>query len=84
MDWMTPIGYLIGLGKRGLRAHPGKFRGLILNTHAILLVFGGTLGATLISYPITSLRRRYERSVSSYFRAPVRYGWSFKRSCAWR
>jgi len=51
MDWMTPVGYLIGLGTVGYVLVQGNSVGLILNTHAILLVFGGTLGATLISYP---------------------------------
>src|SRR5215467_10728514 len=51
MDWMTPIGYLIGLGSVGYVLIQGNSVGLILNMHAILLVFGGTFGATLISYP---------------------------------
>ncbi len=51
MDWMTPIGYLIGLGSVGFVLIQGNSVGLILNFHAILLVFGGTLGATLLSYP---------------------------------
>src|ERR1051325_3673151 len=51
MDWMTPIGYLIGLGSVGYVLIQGNSIGLILNAHAILLVFGGTLGATLLSYP---------------------------------
>src|ERR1017187_10211884 len=51
MDWMTPVGYIIGLGTVGYVLIQGNSVGLILNTHAILLVFGGTLGATLISYP---------------------------------
>ena len=50
---MTPIGYLIGFGTVGYVLVQGNSVGLILNTHAILLVFGGTLGATLISYPTT-------------------------------
>jgi chemotaxis protein MotA len=53
MDWMTPIGYLIGLGSVGFVLIQGNSVGLILNMHAILLVFGGTFGATLISYPGT-------------------------------
>jgi chemotaxis protein MotA len=53
MDWMTPLGYLIGFGSVGYVLVQGNSVGLILNTHAILLVFGGTLGATLISYPTT-------------------------------
>ena len=55
MDWMTPLGYLIGFGTVGYVLIQGNSVGLILNTHAILLVFGGTLGATLISYPSTLL-----------------------------
>ena len=53
MDWMTPLGYAIGLGSVGFVLIQGNSVGLILNIHAILLVFGGTLGATLISYPST-------------------------------
>lgn len=53
MDWMTPLGYLIGLGTVGYVLIQGNSVGLILNMHAILLVFGGTFGATLISYPST-------------------------------
>src|SRR5690349_11320418 len=51
MDLMTPIGYLIGLGSVGYVLIQGNSVGLILNAHAILLVFGCTFGATLISYP---------------------------------
>jgi chemotaxis protein MotA len=51
MDWMTPVGYLIGLGSVGFVLIQGNSVGLIINMHAILLVFGGTLGATLLSYP---------------------------------
>jgi chemotaxis protein MotA len=51
MDWMTPLGYLIGLGTVGYVLIQGNSVGLILNAHAILLVFGGTFGATLITYP---------------------------------
>src|SRR5260370_42678300 len=51
MDWLTPIGYLVGLGSVGYVLIKGNSVGLILNMHAILLVFGGTFGATLVSYP---------------------------------
>src|ERR1017187_8950644 len=53
MDWMTPLGYMIGFGTVGYVLIQGNSIGLILNMHAILLVFGGTFGATLISYPGT-------------------------------
>jgi chemotaxis protein MotA len=51
MDWMTPLGYLIGLSTVGYTLVHGQSVGLIFNTHAILLVFGGTIGATLLTYP---------------------------------
>lgn len=51
MDWMTPLGYLIGLGTVGYVLVDGNSVGLIFNMHALLLVYGGTLGATLLSYP---------------------------------
>lgn len=51
MDWMTPLGYIIGLGSVGFVLIEGNSVGLILNLHAILLVFGGTLGAILLTYP---------------------------------
>ncbi|MFA5976573.1 MAG: MotA/TolQ/ExbB proton channel family protein [Elusimicrobiota bacterium] len=51
MDWMTPLGYLIGLGTVGYVLVSGNAVGLIFNLHAIILVYGGTLGATLLSYP---------------------------------
>jgi chemotaxis protein MotA len=51
MDWMTPLGYIIGLGTVGYVLIRGNSVGLIFNFNAILLVYGGTLGATLLSYP---------------------------------
>src|SRR5260221_12681059 len=60
MDWMTSLGYLIGFGTVGFVLVRGNSVGLIFNLHAILLVYGGTIGATLLSYPeavlIQSLR----------------------------
>src|SRR3982750_1195737 len=53
MDWMTPLGYLIGLGTVGIVLVRGQSVGLIFNFNAILLVYGGTLGATLLSFPQT-------------------------------
>ncbi len=51
MDWMTPLGYLIGFGTVGFVLIRGNSVGLIFNAHALILVYGGTLGATLLSYP---------------------------------
>jgi chemotaxis protein MotA len=51
MDWMTPLGYIIGLSTVGYTLIHGNSLGLMFNSHALLLVFGGTLGATLLTYP---------------------------------
>src|SRR5882672_10849392 len=51
MDWMTPLGYLIGFSTVGYTLVHGQSVGLIFNMHALLLVYGGTLGATLLTYP---------------------------------
>jgi len=53
MDWMTPLGYLIGFGTVGWVLIRGNSVGLIFNLNALVLVYGGTLGATLLSYPST-------------------------------
>ena len=51
MDWVTPLGYIIGLGTVAFVLISGNSVGLIFNLHAIILVYGGTLGAILLSYP---------------------------------
>jgi len=51
MDWVTPFGYLIGIGTVAYVLVAGNSVGLIFNLHAIILVYGGTLGATMLSYP---------------------------------
>ena len=51
MDWMTPLGYLIGFSTVGYTLVAGQSVGLIFNMHALILVYGGTLGATLLTYP---------------------------------
>jgi chemotaxis protein MotA len=51
MDWMTPLGYLIGFSTVGYTLVQGQSVGLIFNMHALILVYGGTLGATLLTYP---------------------------------
>jgi chemotaxis protein MotA len=51
MDWMTPLGYLIGFSTVGYTLVQSQSVGLIFNLHALILVYGGTLGATLLTYP---------------------------------
>lgn len=51
MDWMTPLGYIIGFVTVGYTLVAGNSVGLIFNAHALILVYGGTLAATLLTYP---------------------------------
>jgi chemotaxis protein MotA len=51
MDWMTPIGYLVGLSAVGYVLVQGQSVGLVFNLHALILVYGGTIGSTMLSYP---------------------------------
>jgi chemotaxis protein MotA len=57
MDMMTILGWLVGLGAIGSVVFEGGTYKFFINEHAIILVFGGTLGATFITYPWTLLRR---------------------------
>ena len=51
MDWMTPLGYLVGFSTILYVLVRGQSVGLIFNAHALILVYGGTLGSTLLTYP---------------------------------
>jgi chemotaxis protein MotA len=55
MDLMTFLGYFVGFGTVGYVLISGNSVGLILNVHAIILVFGGTLGSVLLSFPSSIL-----------------------------
>lgn len=57
MDLMTIFGWMIGLGAIGWVLREGGTIHFFLNMHALILVFGGTLGATLITYPWSILKR---------------------------
>lgn len=57
MDFMTFLGWAVGLGAVGYVLNAGEALSFFLNKHAIILVWGGTLGATLITYPWSILKR---------------------------
>ena len=57
MDMMTLLGWLIGLGSIGWVLQHGMAMNFFLNSHAIILVWGGTIGSTLITYPWSVLKR---------------------------
>lgn len=57
MDLMTIIGLCIGLGSTYYVMVQGKIAYLLLNPDAAILVLGGTLGATLITFPWKILRQ---------------------------
>jgi chemotaxis protein MotA len=57
MDLMTFLGWAIGLGSIGWVLSAGETFRFFFNTHALVLVFGGTMGSTLITYPWSILKR---------------------------
>ena len=57
MDFMTLLGWLVGLGAIGWVLNEGVTWQFFLNHRALVLVFGGTIGATLITYPWSILKR---------------------------
>jgi chemotaxis protein MotA len=57
MDLMTILGWLVGLGAIGFVLKEGDTLQFFVNTRAMILVFGGTMGATLITYPWSLMKR---------------------------
>lgn len=57
MDFMTILGWAVGVGAITAVMGEGHMAQFFLNKRAIILVFGGTLGATLITYPWAILKR---------------------------
>ncbi len=56
MDLMTILGVSIGSGVIIFVLSTGQMMRFLLNPEAIILIFGGTLGSVLISYPWSALR----------------------------
>ncbi len=56
MDLMTILGVCIGSGVILFVLSTGNMMRFLLNPEAIILIFGGTLGSVLISYPWSVLR----------------------------
>lgn len=57
MDLMIILGLAVGLGSIGWVLQSGDTIQFFVNPHAVILVFGGTLGSTLITYPWSILKR---------------------------
>lgn len=56
MDLMTILGAASGIGVMVYVLYVGQMMEFLLNTEAIVLIFGGTLGSVMISYPFSALR----------------------------
>jgi len=57
MDLMTVLGFAIGTGAVYLVMLHGDVVYLLFNLDAAILVFGGTLGSTLIAFPFRSIKQ---------------------------
>jgi chemotaxis protein MotA len=71
MDFMTILGLLIGGGAMLYVMWTGDVLNLLFNVEAIVLVFGGTIGCTLITYP-WKIIRVVPRAVLMMFFPPKR------------
>jgi chemotaxis protein MotA len=56
IDYMSIIGITVGLGVVIFVVWLGELAEFLLNVEAIVLIFGGTLGSVLISYPWSVLK----------------------------
>ena len=56
MDLMTLLGAMIGIGVIVFVLSAGGMLRFLLNWEAIVLIFGGTLGSVMISYPWAALK----------------------------
>lgn len=56
MDLMTILGVAVGMGVVLFVLSIGQMTHFLLNTEAIVLIFGGTLGSVMISYPWSVLQ----------------------------
>ncbi|PCI36129.1 MAG: hypothetical protein COB53_10305 [Elusimicrobia bacterium] len=56
MDYMTVTGVTVGLGVVVFVVIHGDIAKFLLNVEAIILIFGGTLGSVMISYPYSALQ----------------------------
>ena len=56
MDLMTLIGTAVGLGVVVFVVVNGDIARFLLNAEAVILIFGGTFGSVLISYPYSALK----------------------------
>ncbi len=56
MDLMTIVGVSVGFGVIYFVLSTGHMIQFLLNPEAIILIFGGTLGSVLISYPWSAIR----------------------------
>ncbi len=57
MDLMTIIGTIVGLGVVIFILVVGEMTKFLLNGEAIILIFGGTLGSVMISFPWSVIRQ---------------------------
>ena len=57
MDLMTVLGLVVGVGAIYIVMLHGEVVYLLVNLDAAILVFGGTLGSTLIAFPFRSIKQ---------------------------
>lgn len=71
MDIATPVGFLIGFGLifGGFLLEGGSLLGLV-QLSAGMIVFGGTIGALLVNYPLNQVMRAPKGIMKAFFGKP--------------
>ena len=72
MDILTILGLGIGFGAVYIVMQQGGIVSLLFDKYAAILVFGGTLGATMISVPFTQMKTALRASFFTIFPASLR------------
>ena len=72
IDLATLSGIIAAFGLVYLAIHYGGGVEAFLNGNAVLIVFGGTIGATLVNYPLNEFGRSLGLLQTAFFPGPGR------------
>ena len=84
MDKLSLIGVIVGFGAiLGGNVLEGGHIGALMNLPAILIVFGGTLGASMLQTPYASLSRAIAITPWVFFPPPIQLNSGIERVVQW-
>lgn len=69
MDFATIIGFVGGIGVLGLLIHEGGGLERYYSEHAVIVIFGGSLAATLIRFELSAFLSAFPTAIKTVFRS---------------